>query len=147
MSSAFVSGGRIPARYTCKGDDVSPPLSWRGVPTGTASLALIMDDPDAPNGPFAHWVLYNIPVDTTDLAEHVSEASPPAGATFGRNARGTTRYVGPCPPQGSEHQYYFRLYALDQQLDLGAGATRAQVLDAMRGHILTSSELLGYFGR
>lgn len=145
-SSAFASGGIIPPRYTCDGEDVSPPLTWRNVPEGTKSLTLIFDDPDAPNGPRSHWVLYNIPAGMTHLRENVPpEPILPWGGMQGRNDSGEIGYEGPCPPAGSMHGYYFRLYALDQQLALTPGAVRAQVLDAIQDHILLATELLGRY--
>jgi Raf kinase inhibitor-like YbhB/YbcL family protein len=146
QSNAFEAGQTILTRFTCEGQNVSPPLSWRGVPDGTKTLALIFDDPDAPNGTFSHWVLYNIPVGVTELPENASE-NLPQGIMQGRNSYGNARYDGPCPPHGSEHQYYFRLFAVDEQIDMTAGATRAQILDHMQKHGLENTELLVRFGR
>jgi Raf kinase inhibitor-like YbhB/YbcL family protein len=149
VSDAFESGGIIPVRYTCEGENVSPPFSINGVPAEAKSLVLICDDPDVPNGPFAHWVLYDLAPDVQrcepDFAANPGQAGGPMP---GRNDFGNDRYEGPCPPPGDEpHQYYFRLYALDEPLNLPAGATRAQVLDAMQGRILAQVELLARYGR
>ena len=147
-SSAFEPGGIIPPRYTCDGENISPPLTWSNVPEETQSLALIVDDPDAENGPWAHWVLYNIPPQITHLPAHVLAGERLHwGGLQGRNEYGNTQYEGPCPPPGSIHDIYFRLYALDTMLDLAPGATRAQLLNAMVGHVLISTELIGRYGR
>lgn len=148
-SSAFSPGGPIPTRYTCEGDDVSPPLAWTGVPERATHLALIVDDPDAPDPAapkmvYVHWVLYDIPATATGLPEAVTPAQLPAGARRGKNDFGNTSYGGPCPPIG-RHRYFFKLYALDAPLgDLGA-ATKAAVEQAMRGHILEHAELIGTY--
>ncbi|MDX1662563.1 MAG: YbhB/YbcL family Raf kinase inhibitor-like protein [Candidatus Promineifilaceae bacterium] len=147
-SSTFEAGTTIPDKYTCDGENVSPPLRWGSVPDGARSLALIVDDPDAPAGVFTHWVLYNIQPNLLSLGEAISpgEETRELG-TEGRNDFGNIRYEGPCPPAGPAHAYYFRLYALDTMLTLSAGATRAQLIDAMQGHILEKSELQGLYGR
>ena len=146
-SSAFAAQAAIPARYTCQGDDVSPPLAWSGAPAGTKSVALIVDDPDAPDPahprptPWVHWVVYNLPAGATALAE---AAALPAGAHAGSSDRGQSAYHGPCPPIG-RHRYVFRLFALDATLpDLGA-PTKAALEQAMRGHVLESAELVGTY--
>ena len=146
-SDAFESGDTIPNQYTCDGENISPPLTWLGVPEDTKALALIVDDPDAPSGVFSHWVLYNLASGRRALDEGVSPGGIGDAGLEGRNDFGNQRYEGPCPPTGPAHTYYFRLYALDSPLDLPAGATRAQVLDAMEGHILTHTELQGTYGR
>lgn len=146
-SSAFEEGGAIPSKYTCDGADVSPPLSWAGVPEGTESLALISDDPDAPMGTWVHWVLFNLPPDATELAENIPPGlTLPNGARQGETDFGRIEYGGPCPPGGT-HRYYFRLYALDVMLDLDAGATKAELVDAMEGHVLDEGELMGTYKR
>ena len=146
-SSAFSNGGMIPKRYTCDGTDVSPDLAWTGIPEGTRSLALICDDPDAPVGTWVHWVLFNIPPDETKLTADVGpEASLGSGAIHGTNDFRRLGYGGPCPPGGT-HRYYFKLYALDTRLDLQSGATKAQVEDAMKGHILAEGRLMGKYKR
>ncbi len=141
-STAFSEGDKIPRFYTCDDQNVSPPLDWTGVPTGTVSVALIMDDPDAPSDTWVHWVLYNLPAETTGLKE---------GATGlgldGKNDFGKLGYGGPCPPRGSNHRYYVKIYALDIKLDLKAGATKAQVESAMREHVLAQGQLMGRYGR
>ncbi|MBN1878036.1 MAG: YbhB/YbcL family Raf kinase inhibitor-like protein [Anaerolineae bacterium] len=144
-SPAFVHEGTIPARYTCDGDDISPALIWDEPPAGTQRLALIVDDPDAPVGTWVHWVLYNIPSDTRELPEAFpSDAELPDGSVNGKNGWGDTGYGGPCPPSGT-HRYYFKLYALDTMLDLEPGATKAQLLKAMEGHVLGEDALMGTY--
>ncbi len=141
-SSAFGEGERIPERYTCDGEDVSPPLAWEGAPAETVTFALIMDDPDAPAGTWVHWVLFNLPRDRAQLPENVSAEV----GTEGRNSWDRTGYGGPCPPSG-EHRYVFKLYALDSELALEAGANKAALLAAMEGHVLASGQLTGVFER
>lgn len=128
-------------QYTCDGEDVSPPLQWSGVPPEAARLALIVDDPDAPAGTWVHWVLFDMPADLRELPEG-GEAGVQGQTSFGQ-----VGYGGPCPPGGSEHRYFFRLYALDQALGLPEGASRAEVDAAMEGHILAQAELMGLYGR
>ena len=148
-STAFAHEGEIPRKYTCDGEDHSPPLSWTGVPADTKSLALIVDDPDAPDPKapkrvYVHWVLYNIPPDAAGLAEAVRAADLPRGTLEGLNDWGRTGYGGPCPPVG-RHRYFHKLYALDTVLrDLGA-ATKAQVEAAMKGHVIAHAELVGTY--
>jgi Raf kinase inhibitor-like YbhB/YbcL family protein len=143
-SSAFSSGAAIPRKYTCDGGDVSPPLEWSGVPEGTRSLALIVDDPDAPRGTWSHWIVFNLAAATTSLPE----GGPlPAGAQFGRNDFRKTAYGGPCPPPGQSHRYFFRLYALDREVALEPGATRQDLLDRIRDHVLAQGELMGTYAR
>jgi Raf kinase inhibitor-like YbhB/YbcL family protein len=144
-SSAFAEGGAIPPRYTCEGHDVSPPLAWSGVPPGTRSLALIVDDPDAPDPvaprmTWVHWVMYDIPPAAGQLAEG---AAAPAGAKEGPNDWGRTGWGGPCPPIG-RHRYFFKLYALDTVLGL-VGAEKAQLDAAMRGHVVAEAKLIGTY--
>jgi Raf kinase inhibitor-like YbhB/YbcL family protein len=147
-SSVFGEGDMIPARYTCQGEDISPPLAWSEVPTGTQSLALIMDDPDAPVGVFTHWVMFNISAVGPGLSEAVpAEAQLPDGALQGRNDFGRVGYGGPCPPPGRPHRYQFIVYSLDSLLDLRAGTTKGQVLDAVEGHILAQGRLTGRYQR
>lgn len=147
-SQAFASGAPIPGKYTCTGDDLSPPLRWSNLPDGVRSYALILDDPDAPSGVFTHWVLYNIPGDIEELEEGFALGRHADWrAESGRNDFGATGYGGPCPPVGEEHHYYFRLFALDTELGIGPGANRNQVLDAVRGHILDHAELMGTYQR
>lgn len=147
-SPAFRQGEEIPVQYTCDGQNVSPPLEWSQSPAGTESFALIVDDPDAPGGVFTHWVLFNLPGDSYQLPEAVQgQAQLPGGALEGKNNFGKIGYGGPCPPPGSPHRYRFTLYALDQSLDLKAGASKQQLLDAMVGHILAQGQLTGTYRR
>jgi Raf kinase inhibitor-like YbhB/YbcL family protein len=147
-SSVFEEGDMIPARYTCRGEDVSPPVAWSGVPAGTRSLVLIMDDPDAPVGVFSHWVIFNIAADSPGLPEAVpAQAQLPGGALQGRNDFGRVGYGGPCPPPGRPHRYQFTVYALDSSLELEAGASKGQVLGAVQGHILAQGRLSGRYQR
>jgi hypothetical protein len=147
-SEAFVDGGTVPQTYTCDGDDNSPPLSWSDPPEGTASFALIMDDPDAPMGTWVHWVLFNIPADQRSLEADVpAEDELAAGSRHGRNSWRRNDYGGPCPPSGSTHQYVFKLYALDTTLGLEPGARKKELLNVMEGHILAQTELTAEYGR
>jgi Raf kinase inhibitor-like YbhB/YbcL family protein len=148
-SSAFENGGAIPARYTCEGQDISPPLAWRGAPAGTKSLVLIVDDPDAPDPKaprmtWVHWVLVNLPPGATGLAEAMSPGALPAGTVEGLNDWKRTGYGGPCPPIG-RHRYFHKLYALDRDLTGLKHPTKAQVEAAMRGHVLAQAELVGTY--
>ena len=146
-SEAFEEGGMIPKKYTCDGEDASPPLSWTGVPEGTEALALICDDPDAPVGTWVHWVIFNIPPDTTGLSENIPpERVLESGARQGRNDFGNIGYGGPCPPRGT-HRYYFKLYALDKKVDLEPGVTKDELLKAMEGHVLAEGKLMGRYKR
>jgi Raf kinase inhibitor-like YbhB/YbcL family protein len=141
-SAAFEHGEAVPARHSCEGEDVSPPLAWSGVPEGTRALALIVDDPDAPAGTFTHWVAWALDPDAGGLGE--GEAAPGEG----RNDFDTTGYRGPCPPPGhGRHRYFFKLYALDAAPDLAAGAGKDELERAMEGHVLASVELVGGFER
>lgn len=147
-SFAFSEGKKIPVKYTCEGENISPPLSWNKLPSSTEALAIIMDDPDAPGRAFTHWVLFNLPGDTGELPEAIPPKDKlPSGALQGKNDFGKIGYGGPCPPPGSPHHYRFTLYALDQPLKLKPGASKAQVLDAMKGHILASGTLIGIYQR
>ena len=146
-STAFAPGEPIPRKYTCDGEDISPPLQWSDPPQGTQSFALIADDPDAPIGTWVHWVLYNLPAETRALPEAVpSDAELSDGSRHGQNGWRKLGYGGPCPPSGT-HRYFFKLYALDTVLDLAAGASKEQVLKAMEGHILAQTELMGVYSR
>lgn len=147
-TTAFKPGSEIPKPFTCDGPNVSPALEWTAPPDGTHSLALIVDDPDAPGRTWVHWVLYELPATERELPEGVPhKAILPSGARQGRNDFGKIGYGGPCPPPGPAHRYYFRLYALDSPLELGAGATRADMDSAMNGHILAHAELMGRYRR
>jgi len=135
-------------RYTCDGRDVSPALEWGGVPEGTESIALVMDDPDAPAGVFTHWVIYDLPADITALEEGVPRTERlKSGAVQGKNDFRKTGYNGPCPPPGKPHTYRFRVFALDKKLGLPPGSSKADVMAAMEGHILAQGELTGRYGR
>lgn len=146
-SPVFQAGDSIPSRYSCDGEDVSPELVWHGLPAGATSLALILDDPDAPAGIWVHWVLYNVPSGATGLGEAISAApSLPDGSRNGLNSWGRSGYGGPCPPGGT-HRYFFRLYALDAELNLEPGATKEALLAAMQGHVIGQAELMGTYSR
>ncbi len=140
-SPAFNDGESIPVKYTCDGEDISPGLNWFGEPEDTVSLALIMDDPDAPSGTWVHWVLYNLPRDLPGLREGMTGV-----ALDGTNSWNRTGYGGPCPPSGT-HRYFFKVYALDDKLDLDPGADKESLLSAMEGHILGQAELMGTYSR
>ena len=149
-TTAFPAGGSIPSKYTCDGADVSPALAWAGTPAGTASYALIADDPDAPAGTWVHWVLFNLPGTSAALPEGVATTDQLAefgGALQGKNDFKRIGYGGPCPPPGRPHRYFFKLYALDVVLPLKAGATKQDVERAMRGHVLAESSLMGTYAR
>jgi Raf kinase inhibitor-like YbhB/YbcL family protein len=147
-TTAFSAGGAIPRKFTCDGPDISPKLTWNDPPAKTQSFALIMDDPDAPVGTWVHWVIYDLLANTRDLAEGVAKQEQlPDGARQGRNDFGKIGYGGPCPPPGKPHRYFFKLYALDAKLGLKAGATKADVERAMKGHTLTQAELIGRYAR
>jgi Raf kinase inhibitor-like YbhB/YbcL family protein len=148
-SSAFAPDGSIPAVYTCEGNDVSPPLAWSGVPPGTKSLALIVDDPDAPDPAqprmtWVHWVLYDLPPTASALSESVATAALPAGTREGLNDWGRTGYGGPCPPIG-RHRYFHKLYALDTVLPDLNKPKKAALETAMQGHILAQASLIGTY--
>jgi len=139
-STAFASQAPIPAKYTCQGDEINPPLTIQGVPVGTKSLVLVVDDPDAPAGVWDHWVVWNIPPDTTEIAE----GSVPAGGVQGNNSSGTSRYQGPCPPYGT-HRYRFSVYAISDILALAPGATKDTVLSTLSGKVLDQYTLIGLY--
>ena len=149
ISTAFADGQTIPIRYTCDGAGGSPALSWGGGPSNTVTFALIADDPDAPSGIFTHWLLFNLPASSFQLAEDLPRtALLPNGGVQGRNDFGTIGYGAPCPPAGSPpHHYRFTLYALDADLQLDANATRQQMLAALRSHILDQTTLTGLYQR
>jgi Raf kinase inhibitor-like YbhB/YbcL family protein len=150
-SSAFAPGGAIPAKYTCDGDNVSPPLFWNGVPAKSRSLALIVDDPDAPDPKapkmtWVHWVLYDIASSAAGLPEAVTADRLPSGTRQGLNDWKKKGYGGPCPPTG-RHRYFFKLYALDTTLPSLVEPTKAELEEAMNGHILDRAELMGTYQR
>lgn len=142
ISTAFAPNGIIPKRHTCDGENLSPLLAWKNVPPETKSIALIMDDPDAPIGTFVHWVIFNIPPEVTQLAEGEKGIG-----VEGVNDFRKVGYGGPCPPRGSNHRYFFKIYALDAQLNLDSRATKKDLEKAMQGHILAQGELIGRYGR
>jgi hypothetical protein len=147
-SPAFDPGGGIPARFTCDGEDLSPALRWTGVPAAAKQLALICDDPDAPAGTWVHWVIYGLPPPTAELPEGVpANETGPGGARQGVNDFKRVGYGGPCPPPGKPHRYFFRLYALDREIDLPPRATKQDLLRAMEGHVLGQAELMGTYRR
>ena len=147
-SPAFVEGEFIPAKHTCDGEDVSPPLNWTGVPGGAKSLALICDDPDAPMGAWVHWVIFGLPPTVAELAENVPTTETLAnGERQGMNDFKLIGYGGPCPPAGRPHRYFFKLYALDAEIPLKARATKKDLLRAMEGHVLGEGHLMGKYQR
>ncbi len=146
-SPAFTQGQPIPVKFSCKGADVSPTLAWDEPPAGTKSLALVMDDPDAPMGTWVHWVLFNIPTTAHEWPENTpTDANLPNGAVQGLTSARSVGYHGPCPPSGT-HRYFFKLYALDIKLDLTSKADKQALLNAMQGHILAQGELMGTFSK
>lgn len=148
QTTAFSEGSAIPKKHTCDGADLSPALTWSNIPAGTKSLALIADDPDAPVGTWTHWILWNVPPNTTALPEGVpKDGTLSDGARQGRNDFKRIGYGGPCPPPGKPHRYFFKLYALDSTLDVKAGASRKELEHAMESHILSHAELMGRYGR
>jgi Raf kinase inhibitor-like YbhB/YbcL family protein len=146
-SPAFENEGMIPAKYTCDGEDISPPLQWDAVPEGIKSIALISDDPDAPMGTWVHWVLFNLPADARELKENIPpDKTLPNGAKQGTSDFGRIGYGGPCPPGGT-HRYFFKIYALDTELNLQAGARKRDLLKEMEGHIVGQGQLMGKYKR
>lgn len=146
-SNAFSEGGSIPVRYTDQGDNVSPPLSWSAAPANTKSYAVICQDPDSSSGDFTHWIIFNLPANTTQLNESIPpEGSLTNGAKQGTNDLGKIGYSGPDPPSGV-HRYVFTVYALDINLNLNAGATKTDFLNAIKGHVLAQGILTGKYGK
>ncbi len=147
-SSAFQAGGEIPVRYTCDGKDISPDLAWSGAPEGTKCFVVICDAPGAPVGTWVHWVIYNIPAQSEGLPQGVPTIKElPDGSRQGINDFKRIGYGGPCPPKGPAHRYFFKLYALDTKLNLNPGATKQELLDAMKGHVLGETHLMGKYKR
>ena len=140
-SSTFQEGGNIPPKFTCNGGDSSPPLQIAEIPSGAKSLALVVDDPDAPSGLFTHWIVWNIAPQTNAIAE----GSAPQGVQ-GTNDFGKSGYGGPCPPSGT-HRYYFKIFALDRELNLPSGTKRNQLDAAMKGHVVAQGELVGLYAK
>ena len=147
-SPSFQNGKDIPKKFTCDGDDVSPALSWTDPPQGVKSFALIADDPDAPRGTWTHWVLFDLSPSTSSLPEGVPKVGQlPDSGRQGVNDFPKIGYGGPCPPPGKPHRYFFTLYALDNKLNLKAGASKQEVEQAMQNHILGKAEVMGKYGR
>ena len=146
-STAFSNGGMIPSRYTCDGANISPPLQWSGLPAGTKTVALIVDDPDAPAKTWVHWVVYDLPANTTQLPENIKpQENLAGGGKQGTSDFKKIGYGGPCPPSGT-HRYFFKLYAVDIQTSLGPGATKDELLKTMESHVLAQGELVGKYKR
>ncbi len=146
-SSAFKEGEPIPRAYTCDGVNISPPLEWSGVPRTAKTIAIVCDDPDAPAGTWVHWVLYNLPADNIGVVENLpATENLKAGGFQGKNDFGKIGYGGPCPPSGT-HRYFFKIYALDSELPLKAGATKAELMKAIEGHIVVQGQLMGTYRR
>jgi Raf kinase inhibitor-like YbhB/YbcL family protein len=146
-SESFANGDTIPAKHSCDGRNLSPKLSWSNIPDSARELVLICDDPDAPSGTWVHWVLYGLSPDSAGLPEDIPQKDVAPGVRQGRNDFRKMGYGGPCPPRGPAHRYFFRLYAIDKQLDLKPGATKAEVMKAIEGHIVASGELMGLYKR
>ena len=145
-SAGFQNEAAIPRRFSCQGDNISPALSWTDIPQGTQSFALVCEDPDAPGGTFIHWVIWNIPATEKGLAEHIPTSdSLPNGVRQGINSGKKIGYMGPCPPAGNAHRYYFRLYALDTKLDLSGEVTRDKLISAVHDHVLGEGEIMGTY--
>lgn len=150
LSQAFEDGESIPAKYTCDGEDVSPPLQVSEVPADAETLALIVDDPDAPGGVFDHWIIWEIPADVGEIPEDVPSSEKVGslgGALQGRNGFNEIGYRGPCPPGGPDHNYRFKLYALDKGLDLDPGIRKEDLEMKMEEHVLAEDQLVGIYGR
>jgi len=148
QSSAFQESADIPRQYTCEGAGTSPALTWTEPPPNTQSFALIADDPDAPAGTWVHWVAWNIPASSKGLPENVAKSAElPGGGSQGSNDFKNAGYGGPCPPPGKPHRYFFKLYALDTKLDLGAGSGKKELEQAMKGHVVAQAQLMGKYQR
>lgn len=147
-STAFKEGGEIPVKYTCDGQDISPPLVWDEPPHLTQAFALIVDDPDAPGDVFTHWIIFNLPANVHELGEGIpTQERLENGALQGKNDFGRIGYGGPCPPRGPAHRYRFTIYALDKPLDLEPGVSKKQLIDAVKGHILAQGQLISIYQR
>ncbi len=147
-SKSFSAGADIPKKYSCDGQNISPQLAWENLPEGTRSMAVLLEDPDAPGGIFTHWVMYDLPVGMDSVAEGVPVVGEiPGGGLQGLNDFGKLGYGGPCPPPGRVHRYIFRVFALDQPLGLPSRASKGSVQQAMHGHVLAEGELMGKFRR
>lgn len=146
-SSAFGNGHTIPHTYSHHGQDLSPPLHWSAPPTGTKSFSVVCEDPDAPRGPFVHWLAYNIPPDRLSLEEGFANLDSSSGFLQGLNDYGTRGYEGPNPPAGKPHRYYFKVFALDSNLDLPDCATKKELVESMTGHLLAMGQIMGKYPR
>ncbi len=147
-SKSFSNGEYIPQKFTCKGEDISPQLIWEDPPSQVKSFVIIVDDPDAPLGTWVHWVIYNIPAYIRSLPEGVAQIPKlENGAVQGKNDFNNYGYGGPCPPPGKPHRYFFKLYAIDTTLNLSPGATKDQVIEAMKNHVIEKTEFFGLFKR
>jgi Raf kinase inhibitor-like YbhB/YbcL family protein len=147
-SAAFQEGDTVPKQYTGDGPDNSPPVRWSGAPEATKSFALVCEDPDAPRGTWVHWVIWNLPPDVHELSEGMpTSATLPNNARQGKNDFGKIGYGGPAPPRGKPHRYFFKIYALDGTLDLPEGATKKQLEQVLKDHVLASGQLMGKYGR
>jgi Raf kinase inhibitor-like YbhB/YbcL family protein len=147
-SNAFADGSSIPVEYTCDGENLSPPLQWREFPPATVSLALIVDDPDAPRGMWVHWLVCDLPASSVETSEGIPRSQYiPGGAVQGLNDFGHLGYGGPCPPPGPSHRYFFKLYALDRSLDFQPGFHKSTLETAMEGHVLAQARLMGTYQR
>ncbi|MCF7887073.1 MAG: YbhB/YbcL family Raf kinase inhibitor-like protein [Candidatus Omnitrophica bacterium] len=147
-SSVFQNGGYIPDRYTCDGKNYSLPLRWDNLPKGTKSLALVVDDPDAPVDIWVHWVVYNLPADIEGIEENISSKKlNTLGAEQGKNDFGQIGYGGPCPPPGSAHKYSFKLYALDENITAEDGLTKSELMKIIRGHIMAETKISAFYQR
>jgi Raf kinase inhibitor-like YbhB/YbcL family protein len=145
-STAFKNDSAIPQRFSCQGEDISPMLTWSSAPEETKSFALVIEDPDAPNGTFIHWVIYNIPSSEHGLAENIARRDPlPNGARQGTNSAQQLGYMGPCPPAGKAHRYYFKLFALDTEINIPGEATHDKLMSTIQGHILAKGEIMGTY--
>lgn len=148
QTNAFPAGGTIPKKYTCDASDVSPELTWTGAPAGTQAFALIAEDPDAPAGTWTHWIAWGVPSSATKLPEGVPKNETLAdGTRQGKNDFKKIGYNGPCPPPGTPHRYFFKLYALGSKLEVKAGSSRSELESAMKGHVLGQAEVMGKYGR
>lgn len=146
-TNAFQDGNTIPQKYSCLGDNLSPALKWDRIPPSTQSLALIMEDPDAPMGTFTHWVVYNLPASEKELPEGISSGKLSNGAIQGSNSAHQNTYMGPCPPVGKAHRYFFKLFALDLPPTLPEGLAAEKLTSSMNGHILAAGEFMGTYQR
>ncbi len=148
ISDEFKQNEMIPSKFTCDGENISPELKFPDVPDNAKTLAIIMDDPDAPSGTFVHWVLYNMPANKLEIEENFPKQEKHIDGTLqGKNDFNQIGYGGPCPPAGSTHRYYFKLYGLDKYLDLEAGASKVEVEAAIKGSIVAETELIGLYKR